>query len=210
MDFWTKSLEDSCPVDVIYFDLAKAFDSVPHAHLLTKLEAYGLTEKLLGWLRSYLVGRRQKVVINGHSSTWCGVSSGVPQGSVLGPLLFNIYVNDIASQVNSTILQFADDLKMFRVIHDVTDFNQLQEDIDSLVTWANKWQLQFNVSKCHLLHLGKLHYHGTYNIQGNLIPPSESVKDLGVIIDDKLKFHDHVASVTAKANRTLAVIYINH
>ena len=72
------------------------------------------------------------------------------------------YVNDIASQVNSTILQFADDLKMFRVIHDVTDFNQLQEDIDSLVTWANKWQLRFNVSKCHLLHLGKLYYHGTY------------------------------------------------
>ena len=207
VDFWTKSLEDSCAVDVIYFDLAKAFDSVPHTRLFTKLEAYGLTEKLLGWLRSYLVGRRQKVVINGHSSTWCEVSSGVPQGSVLGPLLFNIYVNDIASQVNSTILQFADDLKMFRVIHDVTDFNQLQEDIDSLVTWANKWQLRFNVSKCHLLHLGKLHYYGTYNIQGNLIPPSESVKDLGVIIDDKLKFHDHVASVTAKANRTLAVIH---
>ena len=207
VDFWTKSLEDSYAVDVIYFDLAKAFDSVPHTRLLTKLEAYGLTEKLLGWLRSYLVGRRQKVVINGYSSTWCEVSSGVPQGSVLGPLLFNIYVNDIASQVNSTILQFADDLKMFRVIHDVTDFNQLQEDIDSLVTWANKWQLRFNVSKCHLLHLGKLHYYGTYNIQGNLIPPSESVKDLGVIIDDKLKFHDHVASVTAKANRTLAVIH---
>ena len=109
-------------VDVIYFDLAKAFDSILHIHLLTKLESCGLTEKLLGWLRSYLVDRRQKVVVNGHSSTWCEVSSGVPKGSVLGPLLFNIY---IASQVNSTILQFADDLKMFLVIHDVTDFNQL-------------------------------------------------------------------------------------
>ena len=109
-------------VDVIYFDLAKAFDSIPHIHLLTKLESCGLTEKLLGWLRSYLVDRRQKVVVNGHSSTWCEVSSGVPQGSVLGPLQFNIY---IAFQVNSTILQFADDLKMFLVIHDVTDFNQL-------------------------------------------------------------------------------------
>ena len=93
------------------------------------LESYGLTEKLLGWLRSYIVDRRQKVVINGHSLTWCEMSSGVPQGSVLGPLLFNIYVNDITSQVDSIILQFANDLKMFWVIHNVTDFNQLQEDI---------------------------------------------------------------------------------
>ena len=104
VELWTKSLEDGCVVDVIYFDLAKAFDSVPHIRLLTKLKSYGLTEKLLGWLRSYLVGRRQKVVINGYSSTWCEVSSDVPQGSVLGPLLFNIYVNDIASQVNTTHL----------------------------------------------------------------------------------------------------------
>ena len=95
---------------------------------------------------------------------------------------------------------------MFWVIHDVTDFNQLQEDINCLVTWADKWLLLFNISKCHLLHHGKPHHHGTYNIQGNLILPSESVKDLGVIIDDKLKFHDHVTSVTAKASRTLVII----
>ena len=124
--------------------------------------------------------------------------------AVLGPLLFNIYVNDIASQVNSTILQFADDLKMFRVIHDV---HQLQEDIDNLVAWAKKWQLRFDVSTCHLLHLGKLHQYGEYNIQENVISPSDSVKDLGIFIDNQLKFHAHTTTVVAKVNRTLAVIH---
>ena len=111
-----QSLSKKCAVDIIYFDLAKAFDSVPYKHLLVKLEYYGIADNLLGWLKSFLVGRRQKVVVNGQSSHWSDVISGVPQGSVLGPLLFNIYVNDIALQVNSSILQFADDLKMFCVI----------------------------------------------------------------------------------------------
>ena len=83
----------------------------------------------------------------------------------------------------------------------------MQEDIDKLVAWAQKWQLRFNVSKCHLFHLGKPHQYGKYNIQGNLISPSHSVKDHGVLIDDKLKFHAHTASVTAKANHILAIIY---
>ena len=94
--------------------------------------------------------------VGGHSSTWCVIISDMLQGSLLNPLLFNIYVNYMASQVNSAVLQFADDLKMFRAIHDIAYFHQLQAYIDILVAWANKWQLKFyiNVSKCHLLHLG--------------------------------------------------------
>jgi len=125
LNFWTKSLDGGDSVDIIYFDFAKAFNSVPHTCLLTKLKSYGLTENLLRWLESYLVGRKQIVVINGETSAWCDVLSGVPQGSVLGPLLFNIYVNDMPTQVSSSVRQFADDLKMFRVIHNAQDFQLL-------------------------------------------------------------------------------------
>ena len=132
--------------------------------------------------------------------------SGVPQGSVLGPLLFNVYINDITTQISSPILQFADDLKMFHIINDATDYHQLQQDINNLVAWANKWQLNFNVSKRHLLHLGKPHNYGSYSINGIQISPNDSIKDLGVIVDNQLKFHEHANSVVTKANRTLAII----
>ena len=122
LNCWTKSLEEGCSVDIIYFNFAKAFDSVPHNRLFTKVESYRLTGNLLNWLKSFLAGRKQRVVINGETSTWCNVLSGVPQGSVLGPLLFNIYVNNTPIAVNSSVLQFADDLKMFRVIKGAQDF----------------------------------------------------------------------------------------
>jgi len=108
------------------------------------------------------VGRTQRVVVNGETSSWFNVLSGVPQGSVLGPLHFNIYVNDMPVQVNSPVLQFADDLKMFHVIHNVEDFHQLQGDIYKLVAWANKWRLKFNISTCHL---SKPQGYGEYNIR---------------------------------------------
>ena len=109
------------------------------------------------------------VVLNGHQSHWSDVISGVPQGSVLGPILFNIHVSDIPSVVNSSILQFADDVKMFRTIKSFNDFAQLQQDINSLVEWASKWQLKFNVSKYNWLQLGRQHGFSEYTIGGTVI-----------------------------------------
>ena len=130
------------------------------------------------------------------------VLSGVPQGSVLGPLLFNIHVNDMPIQVSSSVLQFADDFKMFRVIRDAQDFQQLQDDISKLLAW-DEWQLRFNISKCFLMHLGPPNEYGEYNIQGTTISSSDTIKDLGVLTDDNLKFHSHATSVISKANQTL-------
>ena len=133
--------------------------------------------------------------------------SGVPQGSVLGPVLFNIYVNDMPLHVNSVLLQFADDVKMFRSVKSLNDFQQLQLDIDRLVAWSKLWQLNFNVCKCNLLHFGPPHNYGNYHIDGSVTLPSDSVKDLGILIDDQFKFHKHSLIVAGRANRTLAVIW---
>ena len=127
----------------------------------------------------------------------------VPQGSVLGPLLFLLYVNDIPLSVDSPILLFADDAKIFRSIRCEADYLQLQRDIDILFKWSRTWLLNFNISKCYVLHLGLTHSYGNYCIDGNVITSTESVKDLGIIVDSSLKFHNHTAIVTARANRIL-------
>ena len=129
------------------------------------------------------------------------------QGSVLGPILFNMYVSDMPLIVNSSIVQFADDVKMFRTIVTVNDFLQLQQDINLLYEWSRKWQLKFNIGKCYMLHLGKPHEFGEYTIDaGTVIKACDVVKDLGVQIDNQLKFHNHTTVATKKANRLVAII----
>jgi len=206
MDYWTSSLDNNIPVDILYLDFRKAFDTVPHCRLFTKLEAYGICGKLLDWIKTYLTNRHQKVVLNGASSEWSRVYSGVPQGSVLGPLLFNIYVNDIPSIVDSQTLMFADDTKIFRKIQSKSDFLQFQQDINNLFSWSAKWQLKFNVSKCFIFHLGPNHSYGNYFLDGDQILPNNIVRDLGVTMDCLLKFHEHTNLTVAKANRVLGLI----
>ena len=130
---WSLSLDEHLSTDVVYFDFSKAFDSVPHARLLLKLQAYGINGQLLKWFESFLTGRRQCVKINSASSSWTQVSSGVPQGSVLGPLLFVLYINELPSLVSSQLLMFADDIKLYRCIRSPKDCLILQNDINILL-----------------------------------------------------------------------------
>ena len=123
-------------IDVIYLDFAKAFDKVPHERLMCKLTKYGISGKLLLWIRSWLNNRSQRVCLEGTTSEWMEVLSGVPQGSVLGPLLFLLFINDLDESIKSSLLKFADDTKILRKIYSAEDNRQLQEDIDTLLEWS--------------------------------------------------------------------------
>ena len=142
--------------DVIFLDLSKAFDSVPHERLLTKIHAYGIQGPLLSWLRSFLTNRYQRVVLRGHHSSWTSVLSGVPQGTVLGPILFLICINDISRNIMSNTKLFADDMKLYRILRDTKeDVEELQKDLIRLESWSYVWHLKFNTDKYEAMHISK-------------------------------------------------------
>ena len=144
--FLGKSLQS----DIVYLDLAKAFDSVSHQRLLLKLSRYGVSGKLLQWFESYLGGRGQQCLVHGFTSSRSPVPSGVPQGSILGPLLFLVYVNNLPPMIQNRIALFADDSKCSSVIESLQDYESLQKDLDSLHSWTDNWHLKFNTSKCEV------------------------------------------------------------
>jgi hypothetical protein len=199
-------LDSGAPIDVIYLDFRKAFDTVPHQRLISKLKAYGIKGKLLGWISDFLSGRSQRVVVNGSLSSWASIFSGIPQGSVLGPILFVIFINDLPDVVNSSIKIFADDTKLFRALSSSEDEVILQQDLDSLMAWSQKWQLGFNRSKCEVLHLGRVNHRLDYQMGDSMLNTTSCVKDLGVFIDEDLKFHQHVAMAVNKASRMLGLV----
>ena len=139
-------LDKGNSVDAVYLDFRKAFDTVAHERLLIKLMGYGVNGKVLSWVKAFLTDRRQRVLVNQFQSDWATVTSGIPQGSVPGPLLFIIFINDLPDCVKSAIKIFADDTKIYREIKDQSDIKQLQYDIDSLKKWSRDWQLLFNAS----------------------------------------------------------------
>ena len=154
LDKITRDVDEGHNVDAIYLDFAKAFDKVPHQRLLVKLRSMGIGGSLLGWIGDWLEGRRQRVYIGGGRSGWRWVTSGVPQGSVLGPLLFLVFINDLEEGVLNSLLKFADDTKLFGVVDNVTQHDQLQRDLCTIVEWSKTWQMEFNVDKCNILHFG--------------------------------------------------------
>ena len=133
--------------DLIIMDFAKAFHKVPHRRLLHKLDDYGIRGSTHQWISSWLSGRSQEVVLDGHASDPVPVLSGVPKGSVLGPILFLIFINDLLDNIKSSVCLFADDCVLYRNIHSLQDLLILQEDLDSLGLWEADWQMKFNVAK---------------------------------------------------------------
>ena len=140
-----------------------------------------------------------------EKSSWQDVKSGIPQGSILGPLLFLTYVNDLPRSISSQVFLFADDTKIMRSISMLPDHVQLQTDIDNLAKWCDTWQLNFNATKCNVIHFGRAtHSYGDYYLNGVLLDSVDSYKDLGILFDTGLKFHQHTSETVMKANRVLA------
>ena len=152
----TKQVDEGIPVDVVYLDLAKAFDTVPHRRLLAKIRAHGIDGRVARWIEAWLEDRKQRVITQGATSNWEQVTSSVVQGSVLGPLCFLIYMNDMEEDISpsSKVSKFADDTKLSHPVPTQDDIKTMQKDIDQLQTWADKWQMRYNVGKCGVMHTG--------------------------------------------------------
>ena len=195
---------------MILLDFAKAFDKVSHPLLLHKLASYGIRGKALAWIKAFISNRRQKVVLGSVSSDWQPVLSGVPQGSVLGPLLFIIYINDLTDHLTNKTYLFADDTKMAKAINPssvTADTLSLQTDIDSAFNWTDTWLMQLNSSKCKVMHLGKRNPNHPYTTPGQdgnprkLLDSTTDERDLGVIISNDLKSTLQCNKAAAKASR---------
>ncbi len=199
--------------DVIYTDFSKAFDSVPHRRLIHKLKLYGIRGELLIWLSAFLTERHQRVVVNGSASPPTKVISGVPQGTILGPILFLLYINDMPDYIHSCKLKlFADDAKLYKTITCINDNIHLQTELDALGAWTSDWLLKFNPAKCSVLRINPKHDH-TYFVNGISIVNTSHQKDLGITITSDLKPSTHIANICKSANQRIGMIrrcFTNH
>lgn len=209
LEFTTKvflSYGKSLQTDVIYTDFSKAFDTLNHRLLLMKLKSYGFPEVLLRWFQSYLCGRTQYVVFNDCYSRAINVTSGVPQGSHLGPILFLLYINDLVQVIeNASILLYADDVKLFYSSNFPN--NMLQLDLNNLVSWCNLNGMKLNIKKCkHMTFARKSLFHSVYSISNCPLETVTNINDLGILMDSKLRFDLHVGRIINKANGVLGFI----
>ena len=203
-------LEQKKQVDIVYLDFAKAFDKVNHDLLLVKLHNFGIRGNLLRWLRDFLSGRFQRVTALGVTSKPLPVLSGVPQGSILGPLLFIIYINDLPKCVShdTTMAMFADDTKCHRPIKNSQDKETLQSDLDNITNWCHDWKMELNQSKCGVLHLTRSREPTItqYTVLGTPVNRPNSQKGLGMSITGDLKWNKQVQEISSKANKMLGFV----
>ena len=208
LEKWTEIVDEGDSVDVAYFDYAKAFDKVSHSLLKRKLKAYGIGGKLMAWLDAWLKDRRQRVVVGNAKSPWLEVVSGTTQGTVLGFLLFLIYINDLPAKCSepdeSLVMLLADDTKTFQRISSERDEQasnqaELQKRIDGIVQWATDWRMEINAKKTKVMHLGKNNPGLPYMINGTVIETVKTEKDIGFWITSDLSTATHVNKARCKA-----------
>ena len=213
LEDWTKSLDEGGEIDVIFMDFMKAFDKVPHRRLIYKMKKYGLSDKICSWVNDFLSNRKQRVKVNGEFSTWKDVTSGIPQGSVLGPILFVLFINDLPEEVDSTVYLFADDTKIYRQVATTGDVSTLQNDIDNLFNWSSTWLLRFHPDKCKALHIsnrsssaGGVYTMNKYEGGSVTLEAITNEKDIGVTMDKRLQFEEHIHIQIKKANMMMGII----
>jgi hypothetical protein len=209
LDFISPLVSSQRQVDSIYFNLSSAFDLVPHPILLNKLCAYGLSDGYVNWFRSYLTNRQSSVRISDTSSLPFKVLSGMPQGSVLGPSLFSVFINDLCTAIEySNFLLFADDIKIFHAINSADDCILLQSDINRIQDWVSANCMKLNIGKTRVIAFTRktnvLYYN--YKICDSSVTRTDTIKDLGILLDSKLHFHAHVDYIFSQSVRTLGSI----
>ena len=204
------SFDQNKQIDMAILDFSKAFDTVPHDRLLLKLSYYGICDLLHDWLRCFLMERNMQVVVESISSKSTTVDSGVPQGTVLGPLLFLCYINDLPEMVSSQVRLFADDCLIYQEIKEHKDHYTLQQDLKHLEDWAERWGMRFNATKCYIMSIAQRS--GTtfmYQLNNTLLKSVSSNPYLGILFSDRLTWNQHINNITKKANSTLGFIRRN-
>ena len=196
IDNLAHNIDNRIQTDAILLDFQKAFDKVPHHRLLYKLKYYGISPQALNWVHSFLTNRTQQVLLEGNMSSSINVTSGVPQGSVLGPLLFLIYINDLPDYIqnNSTVKLFADDTIIYHPINNQQDSIALQEDLDSLQRWESDWLMHFHPQKCQTMHITNKRniIQSTYTIHNHKLQTTNTAKYLGIHIHSTLNWNTHI------------------
>ena len=191
----------------------KAFDVVPHHRLLYKLNWYGIRGNISQWINSFLTNRTQRVVLENTESSTIRVSSGVPQGTVLGPTLFLIFINDLPDCIShSTLRMFADDCLLYKTIRSPQDAIDLQQDLFAMQTWEDTWLMRFNISKCFVMRITqswKYRILYDYQLHDSILNSVNHCKYLGVTLQSNLRWSKHIEGITAKANSTLGMIRRN-